>query len=256
MRILSTAAYIFLIIVGFSSCKTTRMPAYFETLKADTVIAAYINSDFEMKIRKGDNLGISINSLSLEENAKFNTTVLTGGSAITVPGYIVNNEGRIKMYRLGEFSVEGMTRKELSAYIQENLKPYLKEPLVNVTFLNHKVTVMGSVGSPQILKITEEKITLLDALVASGDISDNGKVNQVLIIRDNGSEKQVKKVDLSDHSIFNSPWYYLQADDIVYVSPDFEKTDKEERRRRFQTTLSLAASGLSLIIIVIDRIIR
>lgn len=240
---------------SFASCQPAKQLHYFNTLQQDSVLQSYVSPGMETKIRVGDNLGISINSLSQEENLKFNPTIIsnTDGSVPT-SSYIVSKEGTIKLHRLGEIKVEGMTRKELAEKLQTDLLPYLKMPLVNVSYLNRKVTVMGGVTKPSVINMKEEQITLIEALVASGDIKAESRKDNVLIIRTVDSTKFVKRVNLEDGSIFNSEWYYLQADDIVYVSPDFQKVEREERRRQLQTTISMVATITSLFIVFLTRV--
>ena len=188
---------------------------------------------------------------------KFNSIVLSEGvTSAAVPSYVVSAGGTIRMHRFGEIMVEGLTRKELADKLQKDLQLYLKEPLVNVSFLNHKITIIGSVARPQVLTITGESLPVLDALALSGDITPEGRKDNVLVIRDSADQRHVKKLNLEDHSVFSSPWFYLQPNDIVYVSPNYEKTEREDRRRRTQTTIGLAISGISLIIIIIDRLLR
>ena len=102
----------------------------------------------------------------------------------------------------------------------------------------------------------DEPFTVIEALILSGDVSPNAKRNDVAIIRQQGSEKKVKHINLVDNSIFSSPWYYLQPNDIVLVSADTDRYVKEENRKKLQTSLSLVASGISLLIIIADRIIK
>jgi polysaccharide export outer membrane protein len=239
-----------------TSCATSKNSYYFKTLDKDTTIKGFIAGDYQSRIRSGDNLGITITSLSPEENLKFNSAGLIVTEKGTVPAYIVHPDGTIKLYRFGDVKVTGLTRRELADKLINDLKPYLKEPIVNVTYLNHRVTVMGEVANPQVINMQEEQMSLLDAIVMSGDLRENAKRNDILVIRQNGNEKKVKHVNLEDHSIFSSPWYYVQPDDIVYVMPDTERTATEEKRRNLQTTLSLVASAASLLIIIVDRIVR
>lgn len=257
MRIFTAGCFLLTVIVLFSACSTTRNSRYFKSLDRDTTIAAYLKKGIDPKIQAGDNLGISINSLSQEENIKFNSLIITGSGQTTgVPTYNVAENGTIKMHRLGEIPVAGLTRLELANLLQDSLKPYLKEPLVNVSFLNHKITVVGAVARPQVINVPNEGIGLMEVLAMSGDILPDGKKDQVLIIRDSANNKLVKKVNLEDHGIFASEWYYLQPNDVVYVVADTEREEKEARRRRVQTTLSLAVSGVSLLVIIIDRLLR
>jgi polysaccharide export outer membrane protein len=243
-------------ICGLLSCSTPKSTQYFETIKKDTTISGFVSNDMESKIRRGDNLGITISSLSPEENAKHNSAGLIVTERGTVPTYMVQPDGTIKLYRFGNVMVEGMTRRELGDKLQKDLLPFLKEPIVNVTYLNHKVTILGEVGTPQVINMQSEQMSVLEAISISGDMRENARKDRVMIIRETPNEKKINYINLQDHSIFTSPWYYLQPNDVVVVYPDTSKTDTEEKRRRLQTTLSLVASGLSLLIIILDRIIN
>ena len=241
------------------SCKVTKPSAYFTNLKKDTTLSGVITNDFELKIMKGDRLSISVSSLSSVEDAFFNSAGSVGanisGSTAT-GGYSVQQDGTITLHRLGNVLAAGITRKELSLLLQQKLLTYMKEPIVQVNFLNHKITVMGEVRTPQIIPMPDEPLTVIEALILSGDVSPNAKRNDVAIIRQQGSEKKVKHINLEDNSIFSSPWYYLQPNDIVLVSADTDRYVKEENRKKIQTSLSLVASGISLLIIIADRIIK
>ena len=106
------------------------------------------------------------------------------------------------------------------------------------------------------LFIPDEQLTLLDALVLSGDLKEKANKTDIMIIRESGTEKKIKHINLEDHSFLSSPWYYMQPNDIVYVMADKGVSEKEERRRTLQTTLSLVASGVSLIVIILNSILK
>ncbi|MEJ7627573.1 MAG: polysaccharide biosynthesis/export family protein [Ferruginibacter sp.] len=244
------------LLAGMISCTTTKQPGYFKTIQNDTTINGFISNNFESKIRAGDNLGITISSLSPEENIKFNSAGLIVTEKGTVPGYRVQLDGTIRLYRFGNVKAEGLTRREFAAKLHTDLLPYLKEPIVNVTYLNHRITMMGEVNKPQVINMEDEQLSVLEAIVLSGDVKENARREKIMIIRETDNEKKIKYVNLEDHSIFNSPWYYLQPNDIVYVLSNTEKTDKEERNRKLQTNFSLIASGTTLLIIILDRVFR
>ena len=240
------------------SCKVIQPSSYFKNLKKDTTLIGAVTGDYELKIMKGDRLSISVTSLSNVEDAFFNSagTGTTGGTATKGGGYIVQQDGTILLHRLGFIQAAGNTRKGFSGMLEEKLIAYMKEPIVNVNFLNHKVTVMGEVRTPQVLSMPDEPLNIIDALILSGDVTTNAKRNNIAIIREQGKDKIVKHVNLENNSIFSSPLYYLQPNDIVLVSADNERFVKEENRKKLQTTLSLVASGISLLIIIIDRVIK
>lgn len=246
---------VFGIVSLLASCAITKNSYFFETLQKDTTLSGLVNKDLESKIIKGDNLGISISSLSKDEDLMFNTgsgVSSISGSAI----FPVDQDGNILIHKLGLVKAAGNTRKELALLIQKNLVPYLKDPIVNVQYLNHKVTIMGEVERPQVINMLDEQLSVIDAIVICGDAKQYAKRDNILVIREEGNQKKVKILNFKDHSIFSSPWYYLQPNDIVYVVPDVVKRQTEEKRARFQTNFALAISSISLLIIILDRVIK
>jgi polysaccharide export outer membrane protein len=157
---------------------------------------------------------------------------------------------------LGYVTAAGLSRKELAVLLQNELLPYMKDPIVNVGYLNHKVTVMGAVGGPQVMNMPEEQMSIIEVLVKSGDIQKDGLKNKVMIIREEGDDKKVKLLNLEDQSVFTSPWYYVQPNDIVYVPLDIVKLQKIERRQNLQTYLGLAITVVSFTLLILDRISR
>jgi polysaccharide export outer membrane protein len=145
--------------------------------------------------------------------------------------------------------VEGMTRKELKMELEKDLVPYLAQTVVAVGFLNRHVTMMGAV-SPQILPMPNDNMTIFDALAASGDIGAKGRTDNVLVIREKDNSKEFKRLNLTDKSIFYSPYFYMQPNDIIYVEPVKIKTDNTTR------IISYVTAGISFVLILFDRIIK
>lgn len=249
------AMIVFSTVCFLASCTPTKSSYYFKTLQKDTTLSGLVSKDMESKIVKGDNLGINISSLSKEEDVLYNTG-LGVSATTTVAVFPVDLEGNIILHKLGSVKAAGYTRKELAAILQKSLMPYLKDPIVTVQYLNHKVTIMGEVERPQVINMTEEQLSVIDALVLSGDVKQNARRDNILVIREEGNQKKVKILNFEDHSIFSSPWYYLQPNDIVYVVPDEAKRQREERRARFQTNFAIASASISLLVIILDRILR
>lgn len=247
-----------LLALGFSSCVTPKNAYYFKTLPRDTSINTTVNRLKESVIRKSDQLAINISSLNPEEDKVYNAavpllgTTATGGTA---NGYLVDMNGNIQLHRLGNIHAEGMTRRELKNKIETDIKPYLKDPVVTVRFLNHRITVMGEVTRPHVVMMPEEQLSILEVLGASGDMTLVGKKDNILIIRETETGKQFKRLNLEDHSIFTSEWYYLKPDDVVYVEPN-DKRVTDEKRSRTAQNISLALSGLSLAIIILNSLLR
>jgi polysaccharide biosynthesis/export protein len=237
-----------------SSCKVTQPSVYFKTLQKDTTLSGFITNDFESKIIKGDKLSITVSSINPSEDLIFNASM--DGVKNNSLGYTVQANGTVQIHRLGSITAEGLTRKELAKKIENGLAAYSKEPIVQVNYLNHKLTIMGEVSKPQVLNMPEEQISMIDALVLSGDVTPSAKKSSITVIREEGNEKKVKHINLEDHSIFSSPWYYAKPNDIIIVAADTEKFVKEENRRKLQTNISLVASVVSLVIIILSQVFK
>ncbi|MEO8823361.1 MAG: polysaccharide biosynthesis/export family protein [Ginsengibacter sp.] len=233
-------------VLFLSSCSNSKKTFYFQNIPKDTTLNNLVTKNLEPKIRTGDLLGITVASLSPENTAIYNAPQNAEGPLL---GYEVDEQGNIEFIKLGTLHVAGMTRKELKEKLQKDLTPYLAQSVVAVSFLNRHVTMMGAV-SPQILQMPGDRMTILDALAASGDIGDKGKTDNVLVIREKGNSKEFKRLNLTDESIFYSPYFYLQPNDIVYVQPVKKRTENTTRIIGYVTT------GLSLLIFITSRIIK
>jgi polysaccharide export outer membrane protein len=245
VRSAASVSFLFFM-VGLSSCSNTKNTSYFQNIPKDTVLNNLVTRNFEPKIQAGDMLGITVSSLSPENTTIYNAPQNAEGALV---GYKVDEQGNIEFIKLGTLHVAGMTRKELKEKLQKDLTPYLAQVVVAVAFLNRHVTIMGAV-SPQVLPMATDNMTLLDALAASGDIGEKGKTDNILVIREKGNSKEFKRLNLTDESIFYSPYFYLQPNDIVYVQPVKKKAENTTR------IVGYVTSGLSLLIFIIDRIIK
>lgn len=251
---------IIIAVLTLSSCVTPKNAYYFKTLPRDTSINAAVNRSVETRIIKNDLLSINISSLNPGEDLTYNAAAGGASAAITAgssggSGYVVDANGNIQLHKLGLIHVEGMTRAELKNKIQKDIEPFLKDPVVTVRFLNHRVTVLGEVGQAGVIPIPEEGLSIIEVLSASGDVTNLASRNNILVIRESGNTKQLKRINLEDHSIFNSEWFYLQNGDVVYVEPN-DKKIIEEKRSKTQQTVGMILSGISIAVIILDRITK
>jgi polysaccharide export outer membrane protein len=203
----------------FCSCSSTKNTTYFQNIPTDTTLNNLVSKDFEPKIQKGDMLGITVSSLSPENTMIYNAPQNAQGPVL---GYLVDGNGDIQFVKIGTIHVAGITRKELKATLERDLGPYLAQPVVAVGFLNRHITMIGGI-SPQIIPMPNDNMTILDALAASGGIVTKGKPDNILVVREKGDSKEFKRLNLTDSSIFYSPYFYMQPNDIVYVEPVVEK---------------------------------
>jgi polysaccharide export outer membrane protein len=237
--------FLFLLIV-FSSCTSTKSTTYFQDLPKDTTLQNIITSAPEPTFRKGDLLTITVASLSPENTTLYNASPDMEG---TTPGYLVDENGNIAFFKLGQIHAEGMTRKALKNILERELAAYLKEPVVAIGYLNRHITLIGSIGS-KVLPVTGDRMTLLDAIASSGDIGTGGRKDNILVIRDTDTAKIFKRLDLTDHSIFNSPYFYVQPNDIIYVEPAKQKDQNVTR------LISYVTAGITFVFFIIDRLFK
>lgn len=239
---------IFTICIFFllNSCTPVKNVVYFQNLQKDTTLHNLVNNNLELKIRKNDLLSISIVAAA-EDMALFNGPQGTGG-------YLVDNNGNIVMYKLGNVHVESLTRGELKYLLQKDLAPYLINPVITIRNLSNHVTILGEVSKPQVLSLPNEQMTLLDAIGQSGDLTMTGRRDNVLVIRETPDGKQFKRINLSDNSIFYSPFYYLKPDDVVYVEPT--KLKIKAGNTNTQQTVSYAFSAFSILITIFSLLRR
>jgi polysaccharide biosynthesis/export protein len=235
-----------LFLIVFSSCTSTKQTIYFKDIQKDTTLTNLVSKNFEPKIQTGDLLSITVASLSPENTALYNAPQNAQGP---LSGYLVDENGDIQFIKLGTLHVAGMTRKELKMKLEKDLSSYLLQTVVAVGFLNRHITMMGAISS-QVLPMPNDNMTIFDALAAGGGITEKGKADNVLVIREKDNSKEFKRLNLTDKSIFYSPYFYLQPNDIIYVEPVKIKTDNTMR------IVSYVTAGISLVFIVIDRIIK
>lgn len=229
-----------------ASCNTAKKTTYFLDLPKDTLLTNLVSKNMEPNIKKGDLLSITVSSLSPENTSIYNAPQNTVG---TQSGYLVDDNGTIQFVKLGAITVSGLSRKELKMKLEKDLLPYLAQPVVAIGIINRHVTMMGAV-SPQVLPLTADHMTILDALAASGDIGSKGRTDNILVIREKDNGKEFKRLNLTDKSIFYSPYFYLEPNDVIYVEPVKEKLNKTAQ------IVSYITAGISFLILIIDRIIK
>ena len=249
--------------IYFFSCKPQqKLPNYLENM-TDSSGKGLVKIP-DLRIQKGDLLSIQIYSLSTRpdlSDAIYNqppaVTSAAGSSGSSTTGYLVDNDGNVEHHRLGVFHAEGLTKPQLAAEIKKRLvEPVelLKDPSVIIRLLNYRVTVMGEVGSPGVIPVPNERITILQAIGLSGDITQYGRKNTVKVIRETDGMRITGTIDLSSDSLFQSPFYNLAQNDIVMVEPGKIKAKSAEQaiitqKVSFALTLATVAASIANIFI-------
>lgn len=241
------------------SCASTKNVTYFNNVKDTTFYSG--TTVIQKPIEANDIMSIVISSANADASRDFNiqsnntTTTTATGSNTQSGGYLVNADGNIELPILGTVKAAGLTKDQLRVNIVNLIlsKKQLIDPIVDIRFLNYEVTVLGEVNHPTVITVPSEKITLLKALGLAGDLTIYGKRENVLLIREEGNKKITRHIDLNSADFFNSPYYYLQPNDVIYVEPNRNKAASAVRN---QQILPIVISALSVVAIVIDRLVR
>ncbi|MFN7117487.1 MAG: polysaccharide biosynthesis/export family protein [Saprospiraceae bacterium] len=256
---------VFMLVFTLSSCVTHKQLINFQgdalPLNKPEEILNLIN----LEIQTEDLLHITVHSYDVEaaepfnlnagQNANNNPGVMmqqggVGGNAMELfSGYFVDREGFIDFPVLGRIQVAGLTLEAAKFKILDMLKTYLKDAVVNIRFLNFKVTVFGEVNAPGILRLTNRRITLLEALVMAGDLTPYANRTNILVIREIEGKRTVERLNLQDNSILVSPYFYLQQNDVLYVEPLRAKT--ATTADLVQRIISYSSAGLSLLTLIL-----
>lgn len=255
--------YILALVFSFLaiSCVDTKHTVYFNNIQDSALRLS--GNDVEPVIQKSDLLNIYVSSLNPEATVVFNTpsaavmpsnTSAAGFTQQSI-GYLVGQDGNILFPVLGSIRAEGLTKKQLTESIAKSLfdKKLLIDPIVNIRFLNYRVTVLGEVARPSVISVANEKISLLEAIGLAGDLTIYGKRENVLIIREENGKKIIKRINLNTTEIFTSPYYYLKTNDVVYVEPNKARIYNASSANQL---LPILFSALSFATIVLDRVIR
>ena len=247
--------------VVFTACTSPKKVLYLQDV--EPLKQQDIEQKYEVIIHSDDLLSILVNCKEPELALPFNLPMVTfqlgtnGGATgqQRVLGYLVDVNGDIDFPILGKLHVEGLTRQQLTELIKKKLSDgdLIKDPIVTVQFLNYKISVMGEVSRPGSFPISGDRITLLEALSMAGDLTIYGKRDRVAVIREKDGKRTILYHDLRSSDLFNSPCYYLQQNDIVYVEPNKAKAGQSGINQNnsvgvWLSSISVLASVISLIV--------
>ena len=221
-----------------ASCTTTKEVTYFQDLNnGDTrTITATPN---KIKMMPGDKLSIVVNSKDPELTLLFNLVTPTrqignsgsnnnSGSTAT---YTIDSNGNIDFPVMGKINIEGKTREEVAEYIKNELisRKLVLDPIVTVEYVNQEITILGEVNRPGKIGIDKDYITIIDAIAEAGDLKIEGLRNNVTVLRQDGDTQKTYEMNLtSAESVYSSPAFYLQQNDIVYVKPNSKRAGQAD----------------------------
>lgn len=255
---LRNIAILFSLLV-LASCKTTDKVTYFQDI-TETGHGTLMNDsyNYETKIVPDDDLSILVSSIDPASVAVFNLPVVsvqpseetTIKSTAAIQTYLVNREGNIEFPVLGRLHVAGLTCDQLAELLKDKISAYAKSPIVSVKIQNFKVSVLGEVNEPGTKTVASERLTVLEAIGAAGDLTIHGERNNVLVIRDVNGKKEFQRLDLTSSDLFASPYYYLQQNDVVYVEPNKARKGNSKYSQSAQFNISLASTIVSAVSVI------
>jgi len=239
-----------------SSCATKDDVVYFHN--SQSLEGKENLLDYEPKIEANDVLRINVSSSSVNEeivapfqmNQQGGQSGGGGGQNLSLTGYLVSPQGTINFPVLGTVEVEGLTRTSIQEKLQKQIAEYVRDPVVDVRIVNFNVTVLGEVGAPGRVQITDGRVTMPELLAMSGDITYNGKRENIKIIREVNGVKTVGYIDMTESDLFDSPFYYLKQNDLVYVEPTYRTVKSAGFFTSYQGIISVGTTLVSLYFLI------
>lgn len=245
-----------------SSCSAKRNLVYLSDIADTAAYSAAITNMREPRIQHGDILSITINNVDPETSNLFNKGILPVGTsnplqgntsltAQNIEGYLVDKTGSINFPSVGKIKLEGLTPEEAVGKITTAVGTLVKNPIVNVRFLNFKVTVIGEVNKPGVFNVTNNKLNVLEALGLAGDMTMYGRREDIWVMHEENGNRKITHINLNSRNALQSPAFYLQQNDVVYVKPD---KMKEKQARTDTKTLSIIVAAATVITVIISRL--
>lgn len=214
---------------------------------------------YEPVLQPDDVVMIVVSSENPEVAAPYNLKAITvqGDSENTIgtqrmQTYILDKEGKIEFPLLGSIALGGLTKTQAVAKLKELLKDHVSDAVINFRILNFKVTVLGEVQKPGTYSVASERITLLEAIGMSGDLTIYGNRTNVLLIREKNGTKTMERIDLTKSDFLNSSAYYLSQNDVVYIEPNKTRINSSA----IGPNLTVGISALSLIVTIIALTVK
>ncbi len=250
-----------LVAVTAASCVTQKQLTYLrdaDASKAESINASF-QSQSETILRSGDAVTIFITALDQEAVTPYNLPAavyaIPGSNQVqatpTLQYYVIDANGDVTLPVMGKVHVAGLTSTGAAQAIRTQLEQQVVSPSVQVRLINAKVSVLGEVNRPGQIALTGERLTILDALAAAGDMTAYGRRDNVLVTREVNGKLEVARVDMGSADLYNSPYYYLQQNDVVYVSPNKVRAVSSTNAGLWLSVVSTALSAATVIVTVV-----
>lgn len=238
-----------------TSCVSREKIAYYQNIDNTEIV----NKKFETKIKTDDLLMIIVSAqdpiaaqpFNLTTNLSVDPVNQAGGGQMQQQLYLVDDNGTIDFPTLGKIKVANKTKEEIVLDLQTKISKYVKTPIVNLRIMNYKVTVQGEVKMPGTHRITSERITLPEAISLSGDLTNYGRRDNILVLREENGEVKPYRIDITKADFINSDFYYLKQNDVVYVEPNKVATNSSA----VGPNISIYLSAISLLLTTVAIIL-
>lgn len=236
-----------------SSCASRKDVVYFQDASSYETIVS--DNSHTNKFKVDDVVSIHVSTLDPQASLPFNLYRGSeeGGMQPQQVDYIVDKKGEIDFPVIGKVKIEGLSPEETKNYLTEQLKDYLRDPIINIRLKNFTVTVLGEVNRPGTYPVNGEQITVLEALGLANDLTIKGIRNNVMVIRDFNGTKVYTRIDLTKKESLNSPVYYLTQNDVVYVEPNNSAIKTSTLDNRASIIVSVASLLITSSVLLYTR---
>lgn len=248
----------------FTACSSNKKITYFKNVPDSLYHAMSMQHApyTDPRIQPNDILQINIQTIDTKTSSELQgapspglpgvsaANSSMGASAPVITGFLVDKDGNVAIPLVGKIKIGGLSTAEARDLITQKVSVYYKEPVVNVRFANFSITVLGEVTRPGTYIISNEKVSLLDAIGIAGDLTIYGKRNNVMLIREENNNKTFVRFNLNSNEIFNSPYYYLKQGDVVYVEPNKARTKLGTTDPTRDRILTIGITALSLLVAI------
>ena len=250
------------LLVFISACNLSERFVYFQGDQASN----QVSTSYSPVIKSDDILSILVSSDKPESARPFNfqkgeigvenQRLVGAPMPLGLPildGYLVDELGFIALPILGKVQVSGLTRREVMDLLVPMYREYLTNPVVNIKIMNFRVSVLGDVRVPGVKLVSNERITILEALALAGDLNPTANRKNIMVIREQKNVRYEYSIDLTQKSVFSSPAYFLEQNDIIYVEPTIAAQTQGTFWRTSLPTIAGLASFVVTTILLITR---